>query len=336
MFEKPNIPDETIVLGVRDIYGHHVTQVEFLPIGADFRTAVYRLTTVDKTNYFFKLRMGNWDETAVTLPKFLHDQGVTEIIPPLATQTGTLWGSLDKHKTILYSFVAGEDGYTVDLTDHHWEELASALRIIHTAKVPSAIRRSLRQETYSSAGREAVRQFLEDIKTNEYADPVAVELAAFLRTKRSEVLDLVERAESLAKDLKAQPKEWVVCHSDLHAGNLHIGTDGKLYIVDWDETILAPKERDLMYIGGGLLASGFSPQEEEKRFYPTYGSVPINQTALAYYRYERIIQDIMEYCKELLLSDEGGEDRAQSLFYLKSNFEPNHTIDIAYQGDKTR
>jgi spectinomycin phosphotransferase len=51
--------------------------------------------------------------------------------------------------------------------------------------------------------------------------------------------------------------------------------------------------------------------------------------ALAYYRYERIVQDIAVYCEQLFLSDEGGEDREQSWQYLRSNFLPQGTIEIA-------
>jgi len=51
--------------------------------------------------------------------------------------------------------------------------------------------------------------------------------------------------------------------------------------------------------------------------------------------YERIIQDLAAYCEQLFLTNEGGEDREQSLHYLKSNFLPNSTIAIAYQSDKT-
>jgi spectinomycin phosphotransferase len=336
MLEKPDLPNEQIIAAIRNEYQLTLSEVAFLPIGADFRTAVYRATTPDETPYFLKLRKGSWQETSVTLPKFLYDQGVNQIIPPLPTQNGRLWGSFDKYKTILYPFIAGYDGYVVDLEPHHWPELAAALKQIHTADVPTAIRSGIRQETYTSDGRDVVKHFLQRVEVDVYTDPIAIELAAFLQSKRAEIVDLVSRAENLAWQLKTQPRDWVVCHSDLHAGNLHIGTDSNLYIVDWDEPILAPKERDLMYIGAGLLASGLTPQEEEQRFYPAYGDVQINETALAYYRYERIIQDIMEYCKELLLSDEGGEERAQSLFYLKSNFDPNYTIEIAYQGDKTR
>jgi spectinomycin phosphotransferase len=109
---------------------------------------------------------------------------------------------------------------------------------------------------------------------------------------------------------------------------------GGFFIVDWDEPILAPKEQDLMYIGGGLLASGRTPQEEEDLFYQAYGQVQIDASALTYYRYERIIQDIAAYCEQLLLSDEGDADRARSLRALKSNFLPGGTIAMAERGER--
>ena len=73
-----------------------------------------------------------------------------------------------------------------------------------------------------------------------------------MRAKRAEIDHLVRRAGELALALQARPLEFVLCHSDVHAWNLLISTDGELYIVDWDNPILAPKERDLMFIGGGV------------------------------------------------------------------------------------
>jgi spectinomycin phosphotransferase len=129
----------------------------------------------------------------------------------------------------------------------------------------------------------------------------------------------------------------IVCHTDLHAGNFHITPKGKLYIVDWDQPLLAPKERDLMYVGGALMASGLKPNEEEELFYEAYGKTQLNYTARAYYRYERIIQDIYEYCTMFFVNNNNGEeDRAQYLVYLKSNFIEGGTIDVAYQTDKTQ
>jgi spectinomycin phosphotransferase len=336
MLEKPDLKEAKIGACLQHEYGLPVMQVTFLPLGADFNTAVYRVVAQDRTPYFFKLRKGIFDATSVTLPRYLSEQGMEQIIPPLATQTGQLWGNLDAFKTILYPYIEGRNGYEVDLMEHHWRDFGTALRKLHTARLPPALVSRIRRETYCPQGRDTVKAFLARIEQDVLDDPIAIELATFLRSKRAQVKDLVERAEGLALALQAQPPEWVVCHSDIHAGNILIGANDALYIVDWDEPILAPKERDLMYIGGGLLSSGLTPQEEETLFYRTYGPTRANPVALAYYRYERIIQDIAVYCEQLFLTHEGGEDRERSLHYLKSNFLPDGTIEIAYQSDKTR
>lgn len=88
-----------------------------------------------------------------------------------------------------------------------------------------------------------------------------------------------------------------------------VDKEGALYIIDWDTLIFAPKERDLMFIGAGIWDSGRLPAEEESIFYKGYGQTEINQDAICYYRFERIIQDIGEYCEHIFLSDEDGEDR---------------------------
>ncbi len=337
MLEKPGLQDEKIVTCLRADYGLSVAQATFLPLGADENTAVYRVVTADQTPYFLKLRRGSFEETSVTLPRFLSDEGIAQVIAPLENQGGGLWGRLDALTVILYPFVEGHDAYEVDLSDDHYRQLGQALKRLHTLRLPPALLASIRHETYSPVWRDSVKTFQARVaqRAGTWTDPVAIETAALLRARRSQITDLVRRADRLAKALQAEPPEEVVCHSDLHAGNLLVGADDALYIVDWDNPILAPKERDLMYIGGGQLANRRAPHEEEAAFYPSYGPTQINQSALAYYRYERIVEDIAVYCEQLLNTAEGGEDRPQSLRYLASNFLPNNTIEIAYQSDKT-
>jgi spectinomycin phosphotransferase len=334
MLEKPDLQDEKVIACLQDEYGLLVIQVAFLPLGADRNTAVYRVVADDETPYFFKLRSGVFDETSVALPKFLSDQGIVQIIAPLATKTEQLWASLDAFKVILYPFVEGHNGYEVDLSDRHWGDFGTALKGIHTAVVPPALIRRIRQETYSPQWREIVKTFLERVEDDAFENPVAVKLAALLKARRDEILDLVGRAERLAQMLQAQSPEFVLCHSDIHAGNILIDANAAFYIVDWDDPILAPKERDLMFIGGGQGFAGHTAQEEETLFYRGYGQTQIDPVALAYYRYERIIQDIAVFCEQIFLTDEAGKDREQSLRYLMSNFVPNGTIEIAYKSDK--
>ena len=247
MLEKPDLRDERIAACLQAAYELRVVQVTFLPLGADPDTAVYRAVADDGTSYFVKLRRGDIDEIAVTLPKFLSDQGIAQIIAPLATsladQAGQFWADLDIFKVVLYPFVEGHNGYEVELSDRQWVAFGTALKGIHSTAAPSTLTRLIPRETYSPRWRDIVRTFLARVENDTFADPTAAKLAAFLKARRAEVLDLLGRAERLAQTLQARAPEFILCHSDLHAGNILIAANAALYIVDWDNPILAPKEQ---------------------------------------------------------------------------------------------
>lgn len=333
MLERPDIQDEKVLSSLKAEYGLHVRELEFLPLGADVNTAVFRVSVGDHTQYFLKLRRGAFDEISVELPRSLNDQGIAEVIAPLKTQKGQLWSSLDEYKVILYPFIDGQNGYTVSLSDQQWAIFGEALKAVHTARIPGDLLKRIQPERFSSTWRQITRVFLDRVGERVIDDPIAIKTDALLKAKSAQILDLVNRAENYAQALKARPLDMVLCHSDVHAGNILVGRTGDFYIVDWDNPILAPKERDLMFIGGGQGFLGHTPQEEEALFYRGYGPAQIDPLALAYYRFERIVQDIASFCEQLLLTSEGGEDREQSFKYLASNFLPNNTIEIAYQSE---
>jgi len=74
-----------------------------------------------------------------------------------------------------------------------------------------------------------------------------------------------------------------------------------------------------MYAGGGQFGNTRAPAEEEALFYAGYGHVDVDVEALAYYRYERIVQDIAVECDQVLLTDSGGDDREGSRHRLEDD-----------------
>jgi spectinomycin phosphotransferase len=294
---------------------------------------VYRVVTNDGAVYFVKLRRGDVNDASIMVPKYLSDQGVKWIIPSFRTQTGQLWANIDHFKVILYPFIEGHDAFEEHLSYRQWVEFGRALKRFHSAKIPSEITGNIKRENFSPQWRDKVKLFLGTIEKKKFDERIAAESALFLKNKKIETLKLVERADYFAQKLEQQLPEFILCHADIHGWNLLIDSIGELFMVDWDTLIFAPKERDLMFIGSGLGDSGYTPQEEETLFYEGYGTTKINRSAIAYYRYERIIEDIAIYCEQIFLSDQGGEDRNQSLIYLKSNYLPNGMIMRAYESD---
>jgi spectinomycin phosphotransferase len=331
MLEKPDLQDEAILARLQEAYGLNAAQVTFLPLGADVSTAVYRVETGDHGAYFLKLRKGAFDLLTVAVPRFLAGQGPRQVIAPLASLAGQNWAVFGEYSMILYPYVAGTDGYQSRLTGAQWIELGTALKGIHAMTLPPELSRLLPTEDYSPRYREMVKEFQQQVEQDNYVDPVAAKLAAFMRAQRSEIDRLVRRTGELALSLQARCLPLVLCHADLHPGNLLIAGPSEFYIVDWDNPILAPRERDLMFFGAGIGAANGG--REEALFYQGYGQVQVDRMALAYYRFERIVQDIAAFGEQLLLSDEGGEDREQSYGYFTSSFLPGHEIEAAWKTD---
>src|SRR5262245_46583536 len=147
MLEKPDISDELLIFHLQKEYGLRVSQLTFLPLGADMGTAVYRVVAEDGTAgaYFLKLRKG-FDEISVTVPLFLRSQGINEIISPFETKSKQGWADFDEYKMILYPFIDGKNGFQMKLSDAHKRTFGMALKRIHTVKIPLELKRVIPQE----------------------------------------------------------------------------------------------------------------------------------------------------------------------------------------------
>ena len=328
MLTKPPIADAAIITHLRDAYAIDAADLAFLPIGADVDSAVYRATAQDGSAYFVKLRRSPFDDLPVRVPWFLRQRGVKQVIPPMPTRTGDLWTRFDKYTLAVFPFVDGVDGYEAALLDPQWIDLGRALRAIHALDLPADLARRIRRETYPGAWRERVQEFLALAEAQTFTDPLSAELAALLRRERPVIEALVRRADALAAILAGRAQPFVLCHADIHAGNVLIDTGGTLHIVDWDTVMLAPKERDLMFPGGGLFGGWRPPHEETALFYAGYSEAALDRDALAYYRCERVVQDIAEFCAQILQTD-AGEDRANGLRLLSGQFHPGAVVEIA-------
>ena len=332
MLTKPDIADQLIISRLQEEYDRYVAELTFLPLGADMGTVVYRVVADDETVYFLKLRKG-FNEIVVTVPLFLKSQGVREIIAPFETRSKQGWADFGEYKMILYPFIEGQNGFERELTDDHKRGFGAALKRIHAAKLPPELKGMIPQETFSPYWRERVKEFQRQIENTSFEDSNAAKLADFIRSKRSEINRLIEHTEELASELQFQPLELVLCHTDVHGGNVLITGSDDFYIVDWDAPLLAPKERDLMFIGGGI-DNIWKSKQDESVFYEGYGKSQIDFPVMAYYRYERVIEDLAAYAEQLLLTDEGGADREVAYKRFTGNFEPGQTIEIAEKTDK--
>ena len=120
----------------------------------------------------------------------------------------------------MYPFVDGQNGFSSNLTDDQWVTLGKALRQVHEIEVPSSIQNQIRREIYSPKWRETVQSSLFILKLGPIGDEIAIKLLEFMKENIIAIHRLVDRAEELGQNLKDQSTKFVLCHSDIHGGNV--------------------------------------------------------------------------------------------------------------------
>ncbi len=331
MLTPPDLSRETVAQYLADAYGLHDARIEFLPLGADVNSAVFRINASDGAAYFLKLRRGDFDQPVVAVPAFLHhDKGIEAVMAPLPTTSQQLSTQSHGFDWALYPFFDGKNGFERALTNRQWTTLGAALGAIHRTELPETLSASLPKEHHVHHWREGVRRYQRRFINGVKGDDIVKRFLAFWEEHAEEIDTVVYRSEQLASILLERPPQLVLCHSDLHAGNVLVGDNDRISIVDWDTLILAPKERDLMFIGGGVGHVWNQPQEEAL-FYEGYGLKDIDLVALAYYRYERIAKDVLEFCDQMFDATASAEDREEGLRQMQSQFLPGDVVAIAHR-----
>ncbi|HAT3974512.1 TPA: aminoglycoside O-phosphotransferase APH(9)-Ia [Legionella pneumophila] len=328
---KKTIPDQQLIELLKVYYGIDIHSVQLMAGGADMNAFGYKADS-ESNSYFVKLKYGHHDEINLSIIRLLHDSGIKEIIFPIYTRDAKLFQQIDHFKIIVYPFIDAPNGFTQNLTEKQWQQLGKVLRQIHETSVPTAIQQRLRKETYSPKWREMVRSFYNKIGFDDSDDQITADFKSFFNQKIDSIHRLVDSSEELSKKIQLDLDKYVLCHSDVHAGNVLVVNEESIYIIDWDEPMLAPKERDLMFIGGGI-GNVWNKPHEIDYFYEGYGKTNVDKIILSYYRHERIVEDIAIYGQDLLSRVQNDESRLESFKHFKSMFDPNDVVEIAFSSD---
>ena len=330
MRELPKLADATIVGALEENYGISIRALTFLPLGADSASAAFRVRAADGATYFLKVRAPEgFGAPSLVVPRFLDNQGIPHIASPLPTSSRALWVIVDHFALSLFPFIEGLRAADVGLSEQQWTSLGATLKQIHECRLTPDLMQIVPREVFKPTRRHVLTRLEAAIRTQAVADPMQRELAAFWTARQEEIRTLVDRADMLGHQLRQRSAPLVLCHADLHTWNLLLDTSQQFWIVDWDETILALKGRDLMFVVGGIGADQVRPHETAC-FLQGYGDAALDPVALTYYRYAWAVQDMGAYGEQVFfMPDLTQETRHDAVEGFVDMFEPGNIVAIA-------
>jgi spectinomycin phosphotransferase len=310
MREPPALADARIVTALQASFGIRVAALVFLSIGNDSASWAYRVEAAQGPAYFLKVRADAGPMPGAAVPAHLHRHGVSNVLAPLATSAGAPYVLVDGFTLALYPMLDARVGAEVGLSPAQWRQLGAALQQIHRVPLTPELGRMVGREAFRPSRRELV-----------------ADLEALVATVASD--------DALGRQLVRSSFPQVLCHADLHTWNVLVDDHQQLWLVDWDEAILAPKERDLMFVVGGIGHDLVRPADTDS-FFQGFGQATVDPRLLAYYRCAWAVQDIAAYGEQVLLAPGLGEvTRRAAVEGFMDLFAPGNIVDLAQAPDPT-
>jgi spectinomycin phosphotransferase len=183
------------------------------------------------------------------------------------------------------TWVAGERAADVEPTLAQWTSLGEVLASVHAAPVPAELARVLRAEDLWH------RELVADARP----------LVARWPDAADDLATVIASTERLAARLSTRTLQQVLCHADPHRGNLLVRGD-QVWLVDWDDAVLAPRECDLMFGRVGLPFFGPADAAQRAAFDAGYGvtDADLDQELLAFYACRRALEDVTDWTRQAL------------------------------------
>jgi spectinomycin phosphotransferase len=301
MLEQPDIPEEHLRACLEQEYGVSVATLEFLPLGQDIRAGVYRVVSEQGAAYLLKAKSGSFYELSCLIPRYLNDQGIAAVVAPMPTHSQGLWTQIGEWTIIVYPFIEGETTWEPPMTDAQWRAVGAVVRQMHQLAPPIERFPLLRRETFDPGGySRAVRNLEAQHIYVEGGSECAQQLRASWLAHYDMIHSGVSTLEKLSGVLQTQAGPYVICHADLHPSNIIRRPQHQVFVIDWDDVMLAPKEHDFIFVGDAPEPGA----QDIAPFFQGYGLTEIDWMALTYYLWERVIQDVIEYARQVISPDD--------------------------------
>lgn len=203
------------------------------------------------------------------------------ICVPVRTKDSRHFYTHDNLTGVLFRYISGSSvGYDREYTPDEARQIADLSKNLHAIDT-APFADLCPAEDFNPAFCEKLRQLL-----SEKGDSLPWYFRELVLDARTMLVLKSILCQETAKHLKKLNLPFVLCHTDIHGGNLILDPERKLRLIDWENMLLAPREADLF---------AFS-----KKDYFSLFCEPSDPLVLSYYHLRRGLEDIWEFLCSIL------------------------------------
>jgi spectinomycin phosphotransferase len=309
---------------VREDFGLDLARLEPVGLGGDATAALWHGTSLGGPGFAVKLS-GSDSGAGLLVQAHLVAQGVPGVLMPLVGSNGRPWARRHGLRLSVLPWIDGSRGVQSGLTPPQWTDFGRLLARVHAVPIDGRLRDVVAPHTHRHDALAAhVRSMQARLSTGRATgaptpaddaleDPLVAGLEQRWLEAQATVPALLDGADRLSRRLRAQPPPSVLCHGDPHVGNVLVDAAGRVWLIDWDDAVLAPVDHDLMFVLGGVLADAPVTAEQQAWFAAGYGPLDVDAESLAYHRCTRALLDLVDPAEQVLDAErypEAERDRA--------------------------
>jgi spectinomycin phosphotransferase len=189
------------------------------------------------------------DRAFRTAASLRDDAGLEFVVAPLQDDEGVVLRRVDERYALRVAPL-------IDGTASGWgpyesaaerRSVAQALGCLHAAtdRIPDDLPR---REDFAIPSRAELEAALRDLDARWGSGPFAEPTRALLGAHAEKIERLASEYDVTVAEARRSKVPWVITHGEPHRANVVRGPAGEVHLIDWDTTLIAPRERDLRMV----------------------------------------------------------------------------------------
>ncbi len=313
MLTESKIDKSLLKKVVQEKFGISVTNLTLVP-----KWEVARAYVIESSNHqHFFLKIYSDDNVPDSAFRFAYDLfakvGIRNIAHPIPTIYGQMRIRIGGFHVALFNLISGRTAQEHKFTHSQSERLGALLAKIHQSKTIIG-EYSVKEKFEIPFNVRFLDVFGAISKMTRNSAQYKKRLKLLLEPHRQWFMQELETLEELQRKIRRTSLEFVNCHGEPSPGNILSSNDGEIHLLDWDEPIFAPKEKDLLFFKDNLepVMKGYGAYAEDRI---------VDQNVMEFYGHLWNLGEIADYGSKILFENRSADQNRIWLDNLKGGWD---------------